>query len=158
MGADELILRFFAFKNNLDEYVHDIDPFLTDYLERVTDRDAEDALPFDYREEERIFRKTFKVLADTLGTRAFSRWVDNKYAGGFSMAHYEAFSIGLAREIGRVSDAPDDQELAKITKALEAAKAHPELRSLTVGGGKNFRRIYEKKIALVANELRKAYD
>jgi hypothetical protein len=157
MGEDELVLRFFAFKNNLDEYVHDIDPFLTDYLERVTDQEAEDSLPFDYAQEERIFRKTFKVLADTIGARAFSRWVDGKFAGGFSIAHYEAFSIGLATIIDKVSDAPEAAELGKIGDAMLVAKSHSDLRQLTVGGGKNFRRIYERKIALVADSLRAIY-
>jgi hypothetical protein len=158
MGEDELILRFFAFKNNLDEYVHDIDPFLTDFLERVTDQSASNAIPFNYAREEAIFRKTFKTLAATLGPSAFSRWVNDNYAGGFSMAHYEAFSIGLAKVIDRVSDQPDATELARIKAALDDAKKQPELRKLTVGGGKNFRRLYEQKIKLVEDRVRAIYD
>jgi len=84
MGVDELVLRFFAFKNNLKQYVHDIDPFLTNFLERVTDPTAEDAIPFDKPAEEKLFRKTFMVLAKTLGTKAFSRFANNSFAGGFS--------------------------------------------------------------------------
>jgi hypothetical protein len=156
MGADELVLRFFAFKNNLAEYVHDIDPFLTDFLERVTDQTSPDAIPFDSAREERIFRKTFRVLAATLGAKAFSRWVDGGYAGGFSMAHYEAFSLGMASVIDRVSEQPDAAELEKIKTGLEAAKQDPELKRHTVGGGKNFRRIYEKKIALVVEKIKAA--
>lgn len=158
MGEDELVLRFFAFKNNLEEYVHDIDPFLTEYLERVTDRNAKNALPFDYDTEEQRFRKTFRVLAAAQGPKAFSRWVDGKPAGGFSMAHYEAFSLGMAAVIDRVPDEPDAGGLVKIAGAIAAAKSDPALKRLTVGGGKNFHRIYEQKIALVAEKLRAIYD
>ncbi len=31
----ELVLRFFAFKNNGDEYEHDVSDFMTDYMESV---------------------------------------------------------------------------------------------------------------------------
>jgi hypothetical protein len=156
MGADELVLRFFAFKNNLGEYVHDIDPFLTEFMERVTDQSSPDAIPFEYSREERVFRKTFRILAATLGAKAFSRWVDDGYAGGFSMVHYEAFALGMASVIDRVSDQPDAAELAKIKTGLEAAKQDPDLKKHTVGGGKNFRRIYERKIALVADRIQAA--
>lgn len=158
MGEDELVLRFFAFKNNLEEYVHDIDPFLTDFLERVTDHQSLDAIPFDYAREEHVFRKTFKILAATLGPKACSRWLDGKYTGGFSMGHFEAFSLGLAMVIDKVSNNPDTAEVDKLRMAMEDAKSDPTLKKLTVGGGKNFLRIYQQKIALVADRLRAIYD
>lgn len=156
MGADELVLRFFAFKNNMGEYVHDIDPFLTDFLERVTDQQAESRLPFDYVEEERVFRKTFKLIANTLGSSAFSRWVDGKFSGGFSMAHFEAFAVGMANSLPSVDDNPQPKDFEKLKELLLEAKKDPELKRLTVGGGKNFKRIYEKKIALVADRVKGA--
>jgi hypothetical protein len=158
MGEDELVLRFFAFKNDLKDYVHDIDPFLTRFLERVTDQMASDAIPFNFVNEEAIFRKTFKVIAKTLGAKAFSRYSNNRPAGGFAMGHFEAFSLGLAKVVENISDDPEPQELEQIKQALLNAKNDPNLRDLTVGGGKNFRRIYERKIELVANQLRAIYE
>lgn len=35
--SQELILRFFAFKNNRAEYTHDVGDFLTDYMESIAD-------------------------------------------------------------------------------------------------------------------------
>lgn len=154
MGEHELVLRYFAFKNNIDEYVHDIEPFLTDYLERVTDGNAPNAIQFDYDKEKYTFHKTFKVLAKAMGPKAFSRWVDGNYAGGFSMAHYEAFSIGTASMIEKISEDPDENELQRIGMALKQAKSDQNLKPLTVGGGKNFKRIYKQKIELVAEKLR----
>ncbi|HEY1748740.1 MAG TPA: DUF262 domain-containing protein [Xanthobacteraceae bacterium] len=153
MGEEELILRFFAFKEKLAEYVHDIDPFLTGFMERATDESAPDHIAFSYFEQERQFRKTFKTLAAALGPAACRRWVGTAYGGGFSVSHYEAFSIGLAKFADRIPNDPDQALIDSIAAALADAKKDPELRKLTTGGGKNFRSIYEKKIEIVASRL-----
>ena len=52
---------------------------------------------------------------------------------------------------------PDPLEpgkLQEIEASMETVKKDPELRKLTVGGGKNFRNIYEQKIELVAKAIR----
>lgn len=151
MGAEELVLRFFAFKNNLSEYVHDIEPFLTDFMERVTDESAPDHISFDYPTEEAIFRRTFRLLAKTLGPKACRRWVGTGYGGGFSMGHYEAFALGLGSLAGGLPDEWTPEQLERLTNKLIEAKSDPDLKPLTTGGGKNFRRIYERKIKLVAD-------
>jgi hypothetical protein len=156
MGAEELALRFFAFKNNLQEYIHDIEPFLTDYMERVTDEGATDCIPFDYTAEEAMFRKTFRLLAKTLGSKACRRWVGSTYGGGFSMGHYEAFALGLGTLARDLPDDPGQDWLERLKEELTKAKQDSDLRPLTTGGGKNFRRIYERKIALVVSYVREA--
>lgn len=153
MGEQELVLRFFAFKNNLTEFEHEIHDFMTDYMERVTDADVENHIDFDYVAEEETFRRTFRVLAETLGPKAFCRWAKSGYAGGFSVSHFEAFSLGLARVIDRVPDPLSKDAIKAISEAAEGVKRNPKLRELTVGGGKNFRPIYEQKIALVAEAV-----
>jgi hypothetical protein len=91
MGEPELVLRFFAFKNRMDEYVHDIEPFLTDFMERVSDESPENEkrIAFDFAEEERVFRRTFAILSQTLGSKACRRWVGQTYGGGFSISETE---------------------------------------------------------------------
>jgi len=156
MEDAEMVLRFFAFKNNMGEYVHDISPFLTDFMERVTEETSSRHIKFDEALEEDVFRRTFKILAATLGPKTARRWVgpDAVYGGGFSRSHYEAFSVGVARLIDQIPAKPSTTKLQKIMAALEDAKRDPKLKPLTTGGGKNFKRIYEQKIALVANHLR----
>jgi Protein of unknown function DUF262 len=156
MGEAELVLRFFAFKNNLDEYTHDIDPFLTDYMERVTDEESPDRIVFDYSAEEVLFRRTFAVLAEALGASACRRYVADKPRGGFSMSHFEAFSIGLSRVANEIPLAQAPEVTLKLKAALENAKNDPKLRELTTGGGKNFRRIYAEKIGIVETYAREA--
>lgn len=149
MGDGELVLRFFAFKNNLDEYVHDIDPFLTNFMERVTD----DRIPFDFRHEKAVFERTFAVLSKTLAEKTGRRWTRNAFQGGFSVNHYEAFAIGVSRTIDQFDD-EDSDVIARLTEALEEVKKNEELRKLTTGGGKNFRRLYEQKIGIVEAAIR----
>jgi Protein of unknown function DUF262 len=157
MGACELVLRFFAFKNNLEEYVHDIDPFLTDFMERVTDVESANHLGFDYTHERLVFSKTFTILAQTLGSKACRRWVGQpSYGGGFSISHFEAFSLGLARMVDEIPDVLQEDLRDGLTASMEEAKKEPELKALTTGGGKNFRRIYERKIQFVADRIRTA--
>jgi hypothetical protein len=69
------------------------------------------------------------------------------------MAHFEAFSLGAAAVIDKIPDEPDSTQRNAIKNALEQAKSDPDLKQLTVGGGKNFKRLYQKKIALVAARL-----
>jgi hypothetical protein len=152
MGREELILRFFAFKNNLEDYVHDIDPFLTRYMERVTDRQSSQHIAFDYGAERDCFAKTFSTLASTLGSKACQRWVEGRYSGGFTMSHYEAFAIGLAQAIAKKGQVTKEK-FEQVSAAMTAVKKDPDFRALTVGGGKNFYRIYEQKIGMVREAI-----
>lgn len=150
----ELVLRFFAFKNDFANFTHDIGPFLTTYMERVTDEQSPDALQFDYTAEEDVFNKVFSVLKTCLGDATCQRWLpSNKYGGGFSMHHYEAFSLGVAQVIEDI-DLSDSTVMASIEKALDLAKKHQGLRELTTGGGKNSPGPYRAKIDFVANMIR----
>lgn len=154
MGREELVLRFFAFKNNLAEYMHDIDPFLTRYMERVTDVKSPLHLGFDYQKERDCFAKTFDVLSKTLGPTACQRWMDNRFSGGFTMSHYEAFSIGLANAlISKGFPNMTKEQLDPVKAAMTEVKKDSEFKKLTVGGGKNFRRQYERKIGLVKDAV-----
>src|SRR2546426_817865 len=68
-GDQELVLRFFAFKNNRQNYMHDVGDFMTEYMEAVSDP-AKMNITFDYPTERLIFEKTFKILNRTLGASA----------------------------------------------------------------------------------------
>jgi uncharacterized protein with ParB-like and HNH nuclease domain len=72
---EELVLRFFAFKNNRAAYEHDVGDFMTEYMETVSDPES-GAPRFDYRQEREIFEKTFRILNKCFQDRAFGRAVD----------------------------------------------------------------------------------
>ena len=89
----ELVLRFFSFKNAFADFKHDVGPFMTSFMERVTDQQAENAVPFDYDAEELTFENTFGLLARALGEDTCKQWSDGRFGGGFSNHHFEAFSL-----------------------------------------------------------------
>ena len=98
----ELVLRFFALKNNIKNFKHDVADFLTEYMEAVSDPDSQE--PFDYGTEREVFMKTFTILKNTLGDTAFA-YANKARDGltkGFGVYHFEAFTIGLQPCLERI--------------------------------------------------------
>jgi len=148
----ELVLRFFAFKNYFDKFKHDVGPFLTQYMEGVSDEGSVNAIPFDYKREKGVFMKTFTFLGMTLGVDTCKRWTGNGFGGGFSNHHYEAFTLGTARLIDSI-DPTNEQQLQRAKEALSAVKKNTEFQGLSKGGGQNSPGLYRKKIEMVADGL-----
>jgi hypothetical protein len=152
----ELVLRFFSFKNNFAGFRHDISPFLDAFMERVTDQERPDAMTFDYAVERDRFQRVFKILSETLGGNTCLRWLNDKagFGGEFSLHHFEAFALGVAK----VSDAtPSPPNVDAIGAALLQVKKDAEFRQLTTGGGQNSPGPYRKKIDYVADRVRQAW-
>lgn len=137
----ELILRFFAFKNYFDIYVHDLSDFLTDYMEAVSDPDS--SVSFNYDVERATFKKTFKVLklvSDDLniGSKIFgSMGGGTEPRGQFSVYHFEGIALGLQRVLDSV-DPSNPNHISRISSVVKAGK--PDEAFLKQGGGgKNYR-------------------
>jgi len=155
MGDVELVLRFFAFKNNFDEFRHDVSDFMTDFMQRVSDPTHEHHMPFNYSTERILFEKTFVLLQRTLGPDTCRRWLGSRYCGQFLMHHFEAISLGIAKVINDI-DLNDASQVARINNALQTIKQDEEFRRLTTGGGQNSPGPYRDKIALVTDKVRSA--
>jgi hypothetical protein len=132
----ELVLRFFAFKNDRTNFKHDVDDFLTRYMEKVSDPDID--YPFDYEQEERIFLKTFTVLSSTLEERAFAfaNKARNELTRGFSVYHFEALTIGLQQRLDCL-DLNNREMIERLKSEFIAIKLDPDFIRMTTGGGKN---------------------
>jgi hypothetical protein len=142
----ELVLRFFAFKNALADYRHDVSDFLTDYMEAVSDPSAPSdelrSVSFDYAAERATFEKTFRVLnliaSETgLGARVFGSVTPNNRVarGQFSVYHYEALTLGMQSVLDRVN--PDDREqIQRLAAVVDEGKVEPDFIKHT-GAGKN---------------------
>ncbi|WP_198390804.1 DUF262 domain-containing protein [Burkholderia ubonensis] len=133
---EELVLRFFAFKNWRDKYSHDIADFLTDYMEAVSD--PENPEPFDYDAEEADFDKTFSILARTLAEKAFSRANGrlDDLVSGFGVYQYEAFTLGLQPHLQRIA-IEEEGQIERFNNIFRGIKLDRDFVNLTTGGGKN---------------------
>jgi len=100
----ELVTRFIVF-NSLDwkkinsSTISDLGEFLNDNIVLL----AEDK-NYKMKNTENIFKETFKILNETLGNDVFKKYyASNKgHSGGFSIALFEAVSIGIARNIAQL--------------------------------------------------------
>jgi hypothetical protein len=147
----ELVLRFFAFKNWRAKYTHDVADFLTDYMEAIADPIAQ--VDFDYVREKEIFERTFKILAVTLEDRAFG-WTNKSgnIVRGFAVYHFEAFTLGLQPFLDD-ADLEDDVYRTLLKDILEGIKRDPEFISITSGGGRNSKGALDRRVEFVEQRL-----
>lgn len=150
---EELVLRFFALKNDFANFTHDVSDFLTEYMELVSDPESSPEL-FDYAEEKSVFLKTFAFLNQTLGDKAFAfaNRSRSDIARGFSVYHYEAFTIGLQRHLPAL-DMKDQTILGRLSKVLKEIKLDPQFIKITTGGGKNSPGPLKARVAFVEEKI-----
>jgi hypothetical protein len=153
----ELVLRFFAFKNYRDHYVHDVGDFMTEYMELVsiksTSADGKCTIDFDYDKEKAVFEKTFDILNRTLGEHAFSGINKKGHpVSRFLSYHYEAFTLGIQKYLGAV-DVCDPEVIKRLKEAFEAIKRDDKFRQITTGGGKNYAKPLSERINFVEKGL-----
>ena len=152
----ELVLRFFAFRNYGSHFKHDVSDFLTEYMEGVSEPDVERQISFAYEAEKAVFKKTFELLAKTLKELAFA-YANKKgdaLVKGFSVYHYEALTVGLQKHISKI-DLKDKAQLGRIQTGLEALKKEEDFRKLTSGGGKNSSGQFKKRVEYVSKAVAK---
>ncbi len=150
----ELVLRFFAFKNWRSHYEHEIGAFLTDYMEEVT----RGQLAFDYASEASAFKKTFHILALTLGANAFARTNEkNSFVQTFSAVHFDAVTLGIQPFLDRI-DPAKDADISRVREALTAVKISAEFREMTTGGGLNFSKLANARVDFITAAFTSAFD
>src|SRR5260221_2863459 len=155
-GDQELVLRFFAFKNNRKNYVHDVGDFMTEYMETVSDP-AQVDVHFDYANEKHIFEKTFMILNRTLGDKAFSGTnSQGNLVTTFLSYHYEAFTLGLQPYLNKI-DLDNESVIRKLAEILLSIKKDTAFKKSTTGGGKNYAKPLQNRIAFQEKKVGKAF-
>ena len=147
----ELVLRFFAFKNWREKYVHEVGTFLTEYMEGVSDT-ARNGTSFDVTAERAVFEKTFAILKESLGDEAFSHIDRRGRQQPFSVYHYEAFTLGLQPHLARL-DPTNATQMVALKDQCWGIKRDENFRQITTGGGKNSRGPLGQRIDYVADRL-----
>lgn len=150
--AEELVLRFFALKNNFQGFSHNIDFFLTEYIEKIAMGDASDTPIFDYEKEEKIFKDTFTILNDALGCKVFSVYKNkSQNLTGFNVYQFEAITYGVQTVLDKLISGNYDIELLK--NRLEEAKRDEDFKKYTVGGGKNSSGVLKERCNFIVKKL-----
>ena len=96
----ELVLRFFAFKNDISDCMHSISEFLTSYLEKVTMQ----PVYFNWYYEKNLFSETFRFISDYLGEDTFLGDHDGSAPGQFILYYYDCISVAVAGQIDRIME------------------------------------------------------
>ncbi|ACL18708.1 protein of unknown function DUF262 [Desulfitobacterium hafniense DCB-2] len=148
----ELVLRYFAYKNYRAKYVHDVGDFITEYMEDVSDPQKTEVM-FNYEDEKLNFEKTFKLLNRVLGEYVFSGTNDKgNLINRFLTYHYEAFSIGIQPYLEKI-DVEDSDMIGRLRKAFTEIKNDKEFKRITTGGGKNYSSPLNNRIDFVSRKV-----
>lgn len=126
LGDHELILRFFALKNSLNEYKYPVTEYLTNYLEMITTSSE----VFDFTKEKVIFEKTFSIINRMFNNEAFSTIsITDKTTNNFANYLFDAVSLGIALNI----DSIGEEQIAVIKHKINELKKSDDLDNYKTG-------------------------
>jgi hypothetical protein len=141
---EELVLRFFAAKNDRDSFRGSVRDWLDDYMEKV----ILNRVQFDFQGEKDQFVRVFALLASSVGEGAFVRYRGNTPIGGLAPAYYEAVTIGTHSILDSLSNVrPSD-----FRRAIADAVQSERFREFT-GPGANSRGKLEGRIEVIKEAL-----
>lgn len=129
-SLEELVLKFFAYYEDKEKFVHSVSGFLNDYMERKT-------LSFKNEKElKAIFDSTFKILNDSLPDGIVRGIRKNTTP----IVLFEAISVGTALALAERKTVSQDK--------LKALLDSPKLKKLTTGAT-NSRKMLIERLNLV---------
>jgi len=131
-------MRFFALKNGLEDFHHEVESFITDFFREV----VEGKRDFDLAAESKIFQETFRLLGNAMTEDIWRHYRSNSHRGGFSVYVFEAIAISVGQNIASVATLEPEE----IRKRVMMLKTDPEFLANT-GGGANSRSKLRGRIA-----------
>lgn len=120
---EEMVLRFFAYLNNYQQFEHSVVDFLNDYMKNATKR-------FDYNTGESIFKKVFYNLNKMLPNGI----VRGRNSTPFNL--YEAITVGAALALQNKGEI--------VAEDIEAWMVSTELKDLTSGATNSRTRVKQR--------------
>ncbi|MEZ4271748.1 MAG: DUF262 domain-containing protein [Myxococcota bacterium] len=131
-----LVLRFFALKNDIESFRHDVEPFVTEYIHKIV------ASPdlFNQDEEAELFKRTVSLITDVLKDEAWRHLKDGKAQGAFSVYLFETLTLVLAEDLDAF-EAMDAEELAT---RLNKVKVDERFRAAGGSGGNTKPRLQQR--------------
>lgn len=118
--SEEMLLRYFAVKNNNKNFEHDVSPFLDHYMEKVSSGQA----AFDYQREEELLVGIINILCKIDDKKRIfrSRTQEKKAIGPFSTTIFESVMYGVANNVQTLNEQTGDEIKSKIIQFVLKAK------------------------------------
>lgn len=129
----ELVCRFFALgqsSNSELKAIGNIDTFLSSKIFATIGNKK-----FARRTQAKIFTRTFKLLAETLGEDAFKRFDGTRFLGGFSVSAFETVALGIGENID-AWELREKEEPGSVRKSVVEWWSNTDFRS---GSGSGIR-------------------
>ncbi|WP_313065494.1 DUF262 domain-containing protein [Achromobacter animicus] len=146
-AAEELVLRFFAAKNYIDNFKGSVGDWLDSYMEGVLLGKEE----FDIASESQVFQRVMTFARSKLGDTAFLRYRGTEPVGSLPPAYFEAIAIGIYIAF----DTIQGKTAASLRTAVTTLVQSDAFRSVT-GPGANSKEKMRARINLAAEALRSA--
>lgn len=144
----ELVLRFFAMKNNLDEYKYPVTDYLTRYLEQITIGEKN----FDYEKERDIFKRTFAFINQNLGADAFSTvTIQGSVRNDFVLYCFDGISIPIALLLDKIEKKEDKTEIIDKINQIKFGSDIQSYKTGSVNGVKTRIRLFTEGVEEVVD-------
>ncbi len=147
-GDEELVLRFFACKNDRDSFRGSVRDWLDHYMEKII---QDEARLQTLVSEKQIFTDVFAILKKIMGPQAFVRHRDGKAIGSLAPAYFEAVSMGVVYTLEKISEQPPELIKNQIIETMQS----DEFRQNT-GPSANTTKKMEQRIEIMTNALKTA--
>lgn len=144
----ELVLRFFSIKNDIESYRYPVTEYLTRFLEGIT----RENIAFNYAEEKRVFKETFKLISEEFGADAFSGITESGfYRDEFALYLFDV-AISIAVKIDEIKSRGAE---GRVRENIEKLKKDKDiLRSYKTGSVQAVRGRFD----IFAREIKSAIE
>lgn len=143
-AAEELVLRFFAAKNYIENFKGSVGDWLDSYMEGVLLGKQE----FNIEAESRIFKRVMSFARTNLGDTAFLRYRGADPVGSLPPAYFEAIAIGVHAAYDSIQNTPKASLRTAVTELVQS----DTFRNVT-GPGANSKEKMRARIQLASEAL-----
>lgn len=141
----ELVLRFFAIKNDIDNYKYPVTEYLTRYLEKMTEEES-----FDYKKEKEIFDSTFKFINENWNEEAFAgKTVGGLVKNEFVLYYYDGITVSLANLIEKLNVCKDKKAVIDRINNIKFGGELQSYKTGSINGVKTRIKLFEEGVSEV---------
>lgn len=142
----ELVLRFFAIKNDIENYRYPVTEYLTRYLEKITTEEN----CFEYQKEKNIFEQTFKFINEHWGEEAFSgRTANGTIKSEFVLYYFDGIAISIASLIEQIISYDCANTIIEAINQIKYGEELQSYKTESVNGVKTRIRLFTEGVSKI---------